>query len=92
MTTSTRGTKPALRPRAADSQVYVGQTFRRLQLAAGVRPFAVVSVDTDADRASGWLMVDPDADGSDPLLKELGVQAQDRRKPCYITVPTDWLK
>lgn len=94
MTTSTaagRKAAPAA-PRAKPAEVYVGQTFRRLQLQAGLRPFAVVSVDTDADRASGWLMVDPRADAEDPLLKEAGIQAADRQKPCYITVPTDWLK
>lgn len=108
MTTSTAGgkkssgtgntAKPASRPSTAPSRaaaredVYVGQTFRMLRLTAGVRPFAVVVVHTDAGRASGWLMVDPQADAEDPLLKELGVQAADRKKPCYITVPTDWLK
>jgi hypothetical protein len=72
--------------------VYVGQTFRKLRLSAGERPFAVVFVDVSLDRASGWLFPDPAVDGDDTLLKELGVQAPDRRKPCYITVPTNWLR
>jgi hypothetical protein len=72
--------------------VYVGQTLRKIRLAAGERPFAVVCVDLTADRASGWLFVDPVADENDPLLRELGVQAADRRKPCYITVPTDMIR
>lgn len=77
---------------ASSAQVYVGQTFRKLRLAAGERPFAVVAVDPERDTASGWLMVDPQQDAEDPLLKELGVQAADRKKPCYITVPTDRVK
>lgn len=95
MTTSTAGTKPgtpAPRAPARPNTVYVGQTFRTLHLAGGPRPFAVVCVDPDADRASGWLMVNPEQDGEDPYLRELGIQAADRRKPCYITVPTDRLK
>lgn len=91
--TSTRGTSAARagrEPRPAD--VYVGQTFRTLQLQAGPRPFAVVVVHTDVDRVSGWLMPDPRTDGADPLLKELGIQAADRLRPCYITVPVDLLK
>lgn len=91
MTTSTAGTKtpPKARPGA---QVYVGQTLRKIRLTAGERPFAVVSVDPEADTASGWLMVDPVADAEDGLLKALGVQAADRRRPCYITVRTDLVK
>lgn len=95
MMTNTQPTKGTPRPRPSrpGSGVLVGErTFRQLKLSAGLRPFAVVTVDTDKDRASGWLMPDPTVDGEDPLLKELGVQAQDRRKPCYITVPTDWLR
>jgi len=72
--------------------VLVGQTFRKILLQAGWRPFAVVSVDTDRDLASGWLFPDPDADMADPLLKQLGIQAADRRRACYITVRTDLLK
>jgi hypothetical protein len=92
MTTSTAGTKARGTPRAPANTVYPGQTFRRLQLTAGMRPFAVVAVDTATDRASGWVMVDPHQDGEDPLLKAQGIQAADRKRPCYITVPTDWLK
>lgn len=95
MTTSTQPGRTAARPRPSrpGSGVLVGErTFRQLKLQAGLRPFAVVAVDPERDRASGWLMPDPAADAEDPLLKELGVQAQDRRKPCYITVPTDWLR
>lgn len=79
-------------PAAKAGQVFTGQTFRRLRLTAGDRPFAVVVVDTETDRASGWLMVDPAADAEDPFLKECGVQAADRKKPCYITVPTDLVR
>lgn len=90
MTTSTAGTK---RPKpGTPNNIYVGQTFRTLQLKAGPRPFAVVVVDVENDRASGWLMLDPQADRDDPLLKEAGIQAADRQKPCYITVRTDQLK
>ena len=74
------------------SPVYVGQTFRMLKLQAGLRPFAVVKVNTEADTASGWLFPDPDADMADPLLKSLGIQAAARRQACYITVGTDLLK
>lgn len=93
MTTSTAGTrgKPVPRP-ARPADVYVGQTLRTLQLTGGPRPFAVVVVHTDIDRASGWLFPDPGVDGADPYLKELGIQAADRLKPCYITVPTSRLK
>lgn len=80
------------RPRHSTDSAYVGQTFRKIQLTAGWRPFAVVSVDTAACWASGWVMVDPQADGEDPLLKQQGIQAADRKRPCYITVPTDMLK
>jgi len=72
--------------------VFVGQTFRKFRLLAGDRPFAVVSVDVAADQASGWLMVDPTQDAEDPFLKQVGIQAADRKRPCYITVPTDRLK
>jgi hypothetical protein len=98
MTTSTAGTKaqpvrkPVQRTPPSPGTVFVGQTLRKIRLAAGERPFAVVSVDTEADRASGWLFVHPDQDADDPLLKELGVQAADRRKPCYITVSTNLVK
>ena len=94
MTMSTAGTKAGRPvPRApATNQVFVGQTLRKVRLVAGERPFAVVSVDTEADRASGWLFIDPVADANDPLLRELGVQAQDRRHPCYITVSTNLVK
>lgn len=91
-TTNTAGTKRPAPRTPKPSQVYTGQTFRKLRLIAGERPFAVVSVDTDADTASGWVFPDPRLDAEDPLLREAGVQAADRRKPCYITVPTDWLK
>lgn len=94
MTTSTAGTKGKARPapRARVGEVYVGQTFRKLRLAAGERPFAVVTVDTEKDTASGWLLVDPLADAEDPLLKQLGIQSADRRKPCYITVSTNLVR
>lgn len=92
MTTSTAGTKKPQRARPTPGTVLVGQTFRKLKLTAGWRPFAVVAVDTDNDRASGWVMVDPSQDAEDPLLKTQGIQAADRKRPCYITVPTDWLK
>jgi len=89
MTTSTAGTRQKTR---AGSGVLVGQTFRQLRLEAGLRPFAVVVVDTDKDLASGWLFPDPWQDGNDPILRDLGVQAADRRRPCYITVPTDLVR
>lgn len=95
MTTSTAGTKPRPAGRAtasSDARVYVSQTLRKIRLAAGERPFAVVSVDTAADTASGWLFVDPAADADDPLLKSQGLQAADRRRPCYITVSTNLVK
>lgn len=93
MTMSTAGTKsrPTSR-RPSDSQILVGQTFRKLQLTAGLRPFAVVAVDVERDTVSGWLLLDPTADSEDPFLKEQGIQAADRKRPCYITVPTDMLK
>lgn len=95
-TTSTAGTKsvPKARPTKPGTPfaVVIPQTLLKLKLTNGVRPFAVVTVDTNADRASGWVMVDPHADSEDPLLKAQGIQAADRKRPCYITVPTDWLK
>ena len=93
MTTSIRGTKVTARPEtAARADILLEPTLRKIQLDHGLRPFAVVSVDPDRDRASGWLSVDPIADSADSLLKSLGVQAADRQKPCYITVPTDLVK
>ena len=93
MSTATTKTPAKAVPKArANNQVYVGQTLRKIRLTAGERPFAVVSVDPDADTASGWLMVDPQADAEDGLLKSLGIQAADRRRPCYITVGTDLVK
>lgn len=89
-TTNTAGTKGT--KARGGAQLLVGQTFRKLKLTAGERPFAVVSVDTEADTASGWLMLDPVADGQDQLLKELGVQSADRLRPCYITVRTDLVR
>ena len=89
-TTNTAGTKGKSPNRPGG--VLIGQTFRMLRLEAGLRPFAVVSVDTDNDRASGWVFPDPWQDGNDPILRDLGVQAADRRRPCYITVPTDSLR
>lgn len=93
---STAGTSakqpPRARPSARSEDVYVGQTLRTLPLTAGPRPFAVVVAHTDTETASGWLFPDPVQDGADPLLKELGVQSQDRLKPCYITVPVKRLK
>lgn len=90
MTTSTAGTKA--RPSKPGSGVFVGQTFRKLRLAGGERPFAVVVVYPETDKAAGWLFPDPAVDGNDPFLKECGIQAADRLKPCYITVPTDLVR
>lgn len=93
MTTNIAGTKgkPAPRVRPA-TEILVGQTFRKLRLSAGWRPFAVVSVDTSSDRASGWLFLDPERDAHDEFLRQQGIQAAARRQPCYITVPTDLIK
>lgn len=91
MTTSTAGTRG--KPREVrPGDAYVGQTFRTIQLQAGPRPFAVVVAHTENETASGWLFPDPTQDGADPLLKECGVQAADRLRPCYITVPVSLLK
>ena len=92
MTMSTATTKRPAPKATKPGEVFVGQTLRKIRLAAGERPFAVVSVDTATDRASGWLFVNPQEDGNDPLLKELGVQADARLKPCYITVSTNLIR
>ena len=89
---STAGTKGKATKAPRGTEVLVGQTFRKLKLEAGWRPFAVVRVDVERDRASGWLFVDPDLDANDLLLREQGIQAAARRQPCYITVPTDLVK
>lgn len=92
-TMSTASTKrPAAKKAGGSPPVYVGQTFRKVRLSAGERPFVVVSVDTDRDTASGWLFPDPSQDGEDLLLKELGIQSADRKRACYITVATDLVK
>lgn len=90
MTTNTAGTK---KPAAKHpNTILVGQTFRKVALESGMRPFAVVEANVDDDTASGWLFPDPKLDGNDPLLRALGIQAEDRRRPCYITVRTHLVK
>ena len=96
MTTNTAGTKkpaarPAVKPAARVRDIQgVSPTIRKIRLAAGERPFMVVT--GDGERIGGWVFPIPGLDDADPLLREQGHQAPARRQPCYLMVPMDLVK
>lgn len=62
------------------------------RLAGGLRPFLAFHRDAAPDRGWwGWIFPDPHVDGGDLLLREAGIPAADRWRPCYLLVPLDRL-
>jgi hypothetical protein len=79
-----------------------GRRPRYARLAAGKRPFLAVTEETFEVPAEpgvtyskgwhGWLHPHPGVDDADPLLRESGLQAEQRRSPCFLFVPADQLE
>ena len=81
---------PAKRSGVLRSFSHAPGDWKLYDLAAGPRPFLVVN--SDPVTTSGWLFLDPDLDGPDPVLREAGLTAQQRQQPCYLHVPTALLR
>jgi hypothetical protein len=80
-TATSPGVKAALR----GPRFRIGHTGI-VTLAAGERPFIAVDWREAEKKYAGWVYINPAADAEDPWLRAQGLNAEERRRPCYCVV------